>query len=266
MLRKNLGGVVLAAVAGFALLLTPDTSQAQRRGGWGGGGWRGGGWNGGGWRGGGWRDGGWYGWGLGFGYPSYSGWGWGNSYYATPTYSYDGDQPNYYYSMPATTYYEQPAYTAVPASGYYGTLGQQPAHLNTAGFLVRVPDPNAQIWFQDYETKQKGTAREFESAPLQAGKTYTFHVRAHWMQNGQPVDQTRDIQAQAGQRLTVDFTNPQGARSNSANEGFPAPRTGTGANPNPQPVLPRPNTSQPASTPNSTTTNPTIPPTNPGPP
>ena len=59
------------------------------------------------------------------------------------------------------------------------------------GFTVRVPDPNAEVWFQNYRTQQNGTVRQFQSQALDPNSTYTFQVRARWMQNGQMMDQTR---------------------------------------------------------------------------
>ena len=82
---------------------------------------------------------------------------------------------------------------------------------------MRVPDPNAEVWFQNYKTQQKGMVREYESATLNADQTYTFQLRARWMHNGQPVEAVRDVQARPGQNLTVVFTPP-------AREQVPAPK------------------------------------------
>jgi len=241
MLKKSLWSIALCAIASMALFLTPETSYGQRgRGGRGGGGgsaWRGGGsaWRGGGgaWRGGyygrGWGWGG-FGTGLALGYGlggwwGYPGWGYGG-YYGSPYY-YGGDYyaPGYStYSAP-TYYYAQPAYGATQ-QGYYGNYQQpsvQQTDPNAADFTVLVPDPNAQIWFQDHQTQQRGTVREFESSGLQPGQTYTFQIRTRFMQNGQPVDQVRKVQAQAGQHLTVDFNNPGNVQGNQP--------TGTGNTP-----------------------------------
>jgi len=79
---------------------------------------------------------------------------------------------------------------------------------NDAGFTVRVPDANAEVWFQDHKTQQGGTVRQYESGNLDPNQTYTFQIRARWMQNGQQMDQTREVQARAGQNMTVDFSNP----------------------------------------------------------
>jgi uncharacterized protein (TIGR03000 family) len=207
----------LASLVGVTLLLTPGTSEAQGKGGGrgGGGGSRGGRMSrsGGNWSGnsGNWsRNGGraydnrgyYYGpaigLGIGLGYPGYYGYGnryggYGNSYSA-----YSPDTANY-------SYY--------PDSSYFGN-GTQPNYSssmrnpNDAGFTVRVPDPNAEVWFQDHQTQQRGVVRQYESEPLAQGYIYTFTIRARWNQNGQAMDQTRQINASAGQNLTVDFSAP----------------------------------------------------------
>ena len=199
-MSKILWSAAGIALVGFTLLLTPETSEAQRRGGGGGGG---GGWGGGrggyGGRGygGGYYRGGWgvgLGWGLG--YPGYYG-GYYGGYY--PSYgAYDYGTP--VYTQPQT-------YTTAPQYSYYpSTNANQLTNPNDAGFIVRVPDPNADIWFQNYQTKQRGTERFYESGSLEPNQAYTFEVRARWMQNGQQMDQTRQVQARAGQNVTVDFT------------------------------------------------------------
>jgi uncharacterized protein (TIGR03000 family) len=90
---------------------------------------------------------------------------------------------------------------------------------SVAGFVVQVPDPNAEVWFQDYKTKQRGNVREFESSALQPGQTYTFQVRARWMQNGRAVEQTQSVQTQPGQHANVVFRP-------AARETVPAPQGG----------------------------------------
>jgi uncharacterized protein (TIGR03000 family) len=124
---------------------------------------------------------------------------------------------SYTYGDPVGPYYNQPSYYGTaPASGTAG----QPATQGGAGFVVRLPDPNAEVWFGDHKTQQRGTLRRFESGALEPGGPYTFHVKARCMQDGRPVEQTRDVQAQAGQTVTVDFTAPQKRRTP------PAPKPG----------------------------------------
>ncbi len=238
MMNRTLCGIALAMVAGLGLLSTPGTSEARGGGGGGHGGGGGGHGGGGGFHGGGgsfhsrgFYGGGYHrggfdrgfgrgygGYGFGLGYWDDGGWPYYDyGYYGGPAY-YGSDwyQPNYYYdySAPATSYFVQPYYTAVPSAAYYGNppAGQYNQPLptpNTAEFTVTVPDPNAQIWFQGYLTHERGTVREFESAPLAPGATYTFHIRARWNQGGRQVERTSDVAVTAGQQLNVDFNTAQ---------------------------------------------------------
>jgi uncharacterized protein (TIGR03000 family) len=193
---KRIWSAATIALVGLTLVLTPAISEAQRHGGGGGG-------HGGGGRGGGGRfDGG---KGRDFGRGGFrGGWGWGWGY---PGYygAYYGGYP--YYDYPVYT--EPQTYTTAPQYSYYpSTPPSQLTNPNDAGFIVRVPDPNAEIWFQDYRTQQRGTERHYESGALDPNLTYTFQVRARWTHNGQQMDQTRQVQARAGQNVTVDFTTP----------------------------------------------------------
>jgi uncharacterized protein (TIGR03000 family) len=211
---KRFWGTAIVALLGASLLLTPATSEAQRRGGGGGGGGgRGSGMGGGrgggernggrgydrGWDGGGWGWGGYGGFGLGYGL--------GSGYYGGL--NYPGTYGNYDYGTPIyndSQLYTTPQYSFYPDSkNASGGMQAQLSNPNDASFTVRVPDPNAEIWFQDYKTQQRGTMRRFESEALDPNSTYTFTVRAKWMQNGKQMDQTRDIHARAGQNQMVDF-------------------------------------------------------------
>jgi len=72
---------------------------------------------------------------------------------------------------------------------------------------VRVP-ANAEIWFQGDKTSQTGTLRHFVSPQLQSGQTYTYEIKARWMDNsGQAVERTKQVKVQAGARVGVDFYN-----------------------------------------------------------
>jgi len=226
MLRRYLfGGLVALALAATSLLLLPETSYAQRRGGWGG--YRGGyssgyrgGWGGsyGSYRGyyGGyspyWGSGLYlgfgsygprsYGYGSGYGYPyAYS------SYYA-PSYSYY--RPSYTYAAPSYPY-SYPAYS----SAYGGTTQSYQSFYppdnssdNSVHVQVNVPMPDAEVWFEGSPTQQRGTTREFDSPELAPGRIYTYHIRARWQDSGQMRDETRAVKVQPGQTVTVDFTLP----------------------------------------------------------
>lgn len=214
MFGSRIWTMAVVAMVGATLLLTPGTSEAQRRGGRGG--WSGGGRDGeGGWNRGGWGYG--FGAGLGLGYglggvPYYGGryyggnygYGYSPEYYDSGSYVY----PDTQYVVPQTSYYPADTYTQ-------GAAQQQQSDPNAAGIVVRVPDPNAEVWFDTYKTQQRGTVRQFSTESLDPNQNYTYHLRARWMQNGQQMEQTRDVSVRPGQNVTVDFTS--GNQNNNQN-------------------------------------------------
>jgi uncharacterized protein (TIGR03000 family) len=51
-----------------------------------------------------------------------------------------------------------------------------------------------------------GSDRNFVSPPLPPGRTYPYEIRVRWIgADGKPIEQTRQVNVQAGQRTTVDF-------------------------------------------------------------
>jgi uncharacterized protein (TIGR03000 family) len=71
--------------------------------------------------------------------------------------------------------------------------------------MVRVPSSNAEVWLDGQPTSQGGMDRTFMTPRLNSGSTYTYEVKARWMENGQPVEQTRTVRFQTGQTVNVDF-------------------------------------------------------------
>jgi len=162
-------------------------------GGWGGGytGWNGG-WNGG-------RYGGWNRLGYFFNYPGLWGYpGWGLAY---PYYDYYYPYADYGYGQ-----------DVVPPAGYYGGIAADnavpvPQVADVSGHVdVVVPDPNAVLWFNGYQTSTTGTTRHFDTPALQPGRDYTYTVKATWLQGGQPTSAERVVHLTAGSRRVVDFT------------------------------------------------------------
>jgi uncharacterized protein (TIGR03000 family) len=156
--------------------------------------------------------------GGGFAYPAY-GLGLaspslGLDYYPG-NYGYDLSAPGYdsYYATPPMSYEQQPSAVLVPQTNDYDGFesgsftNPEQANLTTVDVTVRVPDPNAEIWFDNYQTHERGLVRQFQSEGLQPGETYTFHIRARWVENGQLVERHRDVPARAGQLLSVDFNS-----------------------------------------------------------
>jgi uncharacterized protein (TIGR03000 family) len=170
-------------------------------------------------------------------YPGYYSYG---SYY--PSYYSYGYYPNYYSSgyYPSRWYYSSPGYTTyyypsnsyttyAPADYYpsstpsysysapgdtssyygYGAAAMPREGADTARLNVRLPDPDARVWIEDKETRQRGTLREFVSPPLNPDKRYTYEVRARWMENGKEMERTRTVPVRANDTATVDFTAPE---------------------------------------------------------
>jgi uncharacterized protein (TIGR03000 family) len=245
MLRRSLWSVGVLAIAAAALLLTPQISEAQRRGGWGG--W-GGGWGGyrGGWGGnyGYGYPGYWGGYGLGgyrtygYGYPSY---GYSSGYYY-PSYGYSSGYyyPSYSaYSYPVYDYNFSPSYTYSPnvsasrvapaayQSFYPPNTGYgSSVNPNETRIRVLVPNPNAEVRFNDHRTRQKGYEREFVTE-MASGQKGTYRVTARWTENGKMHEETRNVRVRAGQSQVVDFNQSAGTT-----EGNRAPRQA--ANPAPR--------------------------------
>jgi uncharacterized protein (TIGR03000 family) len=248
MRRRRFTVGALAAVAVAALVLTPNTGQAQRRGGWGGGYSRGGAYYGG------------QSWGsygsnnLYFragGYGDWSRYGpnYGSNYYGYNRYGYSPgyDGYNQYQYLPnsyGSTYYQgQPMYgqgyygpTSSGGEGYplqpgmsgdsysYGSTAGTAADPNAARIEVRVPE-NAQLWFEGEKTSQTGRERFFVSPPLTPGKNYTYDVKVQWQENGRDVTKTKQIRVRAGGSQTVEFGRTDEDRSRRDYGTAPSDRT-----------------------------------------
>lgn len=75
-----------------------------------------------------------------------------------------------------------------------------------AQIRVLVPSPDANIWFDDTPTHQKGACRLFVSPHLDGGKTYTYTVKASWLEKGREVTREKQVKVRPGQESVVDFT------------------------------------------------------------
>jgi len=154
-----------------------------------------------------------YGLGYGSGYygsnyysPSYYGYSYNPGYYVSgysvsPSYNY---APAYAYSAQPQTYYPNqitPSAASTQQSLYYDP---QPTD-NTARIHVLVP-ADAQVWVGGDLTTQTGSDRTFSSPAIQPGKAYTYEVKARWMKEGEPVEQTKQIQVKANETTTVNFS------------------------------------------------------------
>jgi len=215
MWKRFVWGASVLALAGAAVLLQPQVSEAQRRGllrgmrgnsGYGGRGYGNYGYGG-------------YG-GSGYGYPGY-GYGTGLGYggygmgrgYGMGTYGSGYGGTNYGYSpgMPQSSQSFYP-----PATG--ATNSPNEVHLK-----VLVPDPNARVLIDGSPTTQTGPEREFVTE-MQPGTSGTYLIKARWTANGQPREEVRNVPVQPGAWRVVDFTRPQGGSNPGATNQVPPPK------------------------------------------
>jgi len=76
---------------------------------------------------------------------------------------------------------------------------------NTAEVTVVVPE-GAELWFNGAKTSQPGAQRKFVTPALTPGEDFTYALKARWIQDGRPVEQTRSIHVQANSSQVIDFT------------------------------------------------------------
>lgn len=148
--------------------------------------------------------GGW-GWGYGgWGYP----WGYYGGYYGA---YYPGSYDGWYtgdYTVPVSA---QDAYASVPVVSSYAALATAPGAAtappddNAVYIRVQVP-ADAEVWIEGQKMAQQGPVRFFESPPVTPGVAYVYHIRAHWKELGQDVDEIREATVYAGSKVGIDFT------------------------------------------------------------
>jgi len=134
----------------------------------------------------------------------YSPYNYSNSYYYSPGYSYYTPGTTYYtpgYSnyTPGYSYYSWPRYYA-PETESRNSAYSEP---NSATVTILVSNPDAEIWFDDTRTTQRGMERTYQTARLQNAGTYL--IKARWNENGRTVERERQVNVQPGQSVTVDF-------------------------------------------------------------
>jgi uncharacterized protein (TIGR03000 family) len=97
----------------------------------------------------------------------------------------------------------------------------------TAGMITLVVPADAEVFFDDYPTVQRGTERLYSTPLLANGKTYEYAVRARWTQDGKSVEQTRKVSIRGGASAREDFLQPlPGGGTTTAN-----PNTNSGPGP-----------------------------------
>ena len=138
----------------------------------------------------------------GYGYGSYG----YNSGYALGYSSYAPSYSGYNY-VPATRYIDPgyPGIALAPADSSRESLYYAPeATDNTAHLRILVP-ADAKLWVGGMQTEKLGIEHDFNSPALTPGKSYTYEVKARWMQAGQPVERTRKVKVMANRTTTIDF-------------------------------------------------------------
>jgi uncharacterized protein (TIGR03000 family) len=155
--------------------------------------------------------------GLGLGYAAaYGSYAYPSSYFYPLSY-YDGGALSYYNVGPSSYAALE---TPIPYRSYYPSMSADvtpPAPTTTVPTdtkaYVRVVVPaDAELWFDGEKTAQTGTSREFVSPPLTLGTDYSYEIRARWLENGKPVDQTRSVTVRGGSLTLVNFTHPSPTR------------------------------------------------------
>jgi uncharacterized protein (TIGR03000 family) len=143
--------------------------------------------------------GGWYGgYGCCGGY--YGGGYYGGGWYGSGSPRGSGTGSRYY--DPYYGGYVQGSMGTDRTSGYYGT-GQGQG--SPATIQVRAPSADAQIWFDDYLTRQTGASRVFQTPPLSSDSDASYTLRVRWNDNGKAMDITRQIQVRGGKTIDVDL-------------------------------------------------------------
>jgi uncharacterized protein (TIGR03000 family) len=147
------------------------------------------------------------------GYSSYSSRSYSPSYnassYPSPSYyaAYPSVRSSYYAASPSFIGSSQPIYYGATSSeGYYSTQAAE----RSARVNLQVPS-GARIWFDTYQTKQTGTARSFETPPMDAGQELAYQIRVQWEQDGKDVTQTRQVTVHAGDVINLTLGSSPGA-------------------------------------------------------
>jgi uncharacterized protein (TIGR03000 family) len=75
-----------------------------------------------------------------------------------------------------------------------------------AYITIHVP-LNATVWFEGIKTTQTGKVRQYQSPSLEPGYDYQYSIRASWIENGQEVNETRQLNVAAGRVIAVDLSS-----------------------------------------------------------
>jgi uncharacterized protein (TIGR03000 family) len=183
MFRRAAVRIAVPALAGIGLLLVAGPAGAQQ-------GWPivGSNWS-------------FYGGGRSGGSSSYSG-SYYPSYYSGPVVPYGG----YPYAARSAGYYNGAYANGGMSWPNYSYGSYSPSQENVARIRLVVP-ADAQVWFGNEATKQRGEVREFASPALVPGREYFYGVTVRWRnKDGQEVTTTRQLSVWANSTASADFT------------------------------------------------------------
>lgn len=117
--------------------------------------------------------------------------------------NYPGIYGSYTYGPSAMTYNVTPTFQTRPETPVERPLEEvlaRPALID-----VYLP-ADATLSFQGVRMSETGSAREFQSPPLEPGRSYTYDVRATWKgEDGREVVRSRRLTVRAGDHLEVDL-------------------------------------------------------------
>jgi uncharacterized protein (TIGR03000 family) len=141
---------------------------------------------------------------------TFASYGYTSSYYPPSFWDY---LPGYSFAYLPSNYFDYPyvGTNVVPDSGSksYGASKPTTSDEGRVRIDVRLPQSDAQVWFQGNKTKQTGTERAFLSPPLSPGGEYVYEITARWMEKGKEVTQKRSVPVHPGERVKVDFTRAE---------------------------------------------------------
>ncbi|HET6574736.1 MAG TPA: TIGR03000 domain-containing protein [Fimbriiglobus sp.] len=93
------------------------------------------------------------------------------------------------------------------------TAGQEPEKKQPAAGTVKsrvkviLPQDDAELFIEDKATKATGKTREFETPPIEAGKSYEYKFTAKWQPNNYTViTRNKSVTFKAGDEVAVDMT------------------------------------------------------------
>ncbi len=99
------------------------------------------------------------------------------------------------------------ALSGAPSAAQQPEKKQPAAGTVKSRIKVTVPQDDAELFIEEKATKATGKTREFETPPIEAGKTYEYKFTAKWRPNNYTVvTRNKTVQFKAGDEVNVDLT------------------------------------------------------------